>query len=330
MNISVRLEGGLGDHLCASRFIPAILERHPDSKIFAYSDTENNFFQKECLDILYPHLYESIKVIPDKKYKEFWVDCQFGTDNYYGALENVPSKWVKEMESHDVFYDLHIDSLKFTEYDFDWYRYFKFFPTPALKKDFSKEKYIIFQLHTARSGVKNKSHYLESWYVDGLLDTLSKNFKCKIISAPEVQDEYERFEGRDNIEIIQGPIEEVIDNIKDASLLIGIDSGFRFIGYTFGVPAILYGIWYLKPNYCVPFHQIRWSMFPEQCFPLHHNYKEVTSLASNIMANKAFSFFPETQDFDKDLVRRHYTINEEKSILRKKGDSEKSLHESYS
>ena len=71
-------------------------------------------------------------------------------------------------------------------------------------------------------------------------------------------------------------------------------------------------------------------MFPEQCFPLHHNFKEVTALASNIMANKAFSFFPETRDFDKELVRRDYTINEEKSILKKEGDTDKSLHESYS
>jgi ADP-heptose:LPS heptosyltransferase len=316
MKISVRLEGGLGDHLCANRFIPAILEEHPDAEITAYSDTENNSFQKECLEVLYPHLYKEIKIIPHKKYKEFWVNCQFGEDNYYGALENLPDDWVEEMKSYDRFYDLHIDSLKWLNYDFDWYRYFKFFPSPIIKKDKNKEPYVIFQLHTSRSGIKNKNHYLEPWYVKSLVDSLRKEYKCKIIATPELLDEYEELRKEDNVEVIIGDISDIVNEIKDASLFIGIDSGFRFIGYSFGVPAILYGVWYQKPHWCVPFHQIRWSFFPEQCFPLHHNYKEVTSLAKKILKDKAVSLYPFINDFDIEMVNRKWTINEEKSILR--------------
>jgi len=317
MNISVRLEGGLGDHLCATRFIPAILEEYPAAKITAYSDTSGNFFQKECLDILYPHLYEDVKVIPNKKYKEFWINCQFGEDKDYGALENIPDGWVEEMESYDKFYDLHIDSLKWLDYDFDWYRYFKFFPSPKIKKNKNSEPYVILQLHTSRSGEKNKSHYLESWYVKKIIDTLSlqRGLKCKIISTPELENEYSQFKNYENVEIIIGDIEHIIENIKDASLFLGIDSGFRFIAYSFGVPAILFGTYYSQPNWCAPFHQIRWSFFPEQCFPLHHNYQEITDLAFKVLDNKAISLYPFIKDFDQEMVRRKWEINEEKSIL---------------
>jgi ADP-heptose:LPS heptosyltransferase len=316
MKISVRLEGGLGDHLLSNRFIPAILEEYPNAKVTAFSDTEGNSFQKECIEILYPHFYEDIKIIPHKKYKEFWVDCQFGEDNYYGALENLPDEYLQEMQSYDKFYDLHVDSLKWLDYDFDWYRYFKFFPAPAIKKDKNKDPYIIFQLHTSRSGVKNTNHYLEPWYVNKLIHTLRREHKCKIIATPELLDEYKELQGCENVEIVIGKIEDIIEEIKDASLFVGIDSGFRFIGYSFGVPAILYGIWYKRPYWCVPFHQIRWSFYPEQCFPLHHDYKEITSLAFKIMSNKAISVYPYIQDFDTEMVRRKWTINEEKSILR--------------
>ena len=315
MRISVRLEGGLGDHLCANRFIPAIRAEYPEALITAYSDTEGNSFQKECLDILYPRFYESIKIIPRKKYKEFWIDSQFGTEVYLGALENVPDEFRNEMESYDKFYDLHIDSLKWIDYDFDWYKYFKFFPAPTPKKSKDKTPYIIFQLHVSRSGDKSKTHHLEDWYVDGLIDSLSKEFKCKIIATPELANMYQRFENSSNVEIIVGEVAKIINEIKDSSLFIGIDSGFRFIGHCFGIPAITYGVYYDKPFHSAPFHQVRWSLFPEQCFPIHHNYKEIVSLALRVMNNKVYALFPTVPDVNSGLVRRDYTVNMDKSVL---------------
>tara|TARA_B100000959_G_scaffold283122_1_gene351252 strand:+ start:1771 stop:2718 length:948 start_codon:yes stop_codon:yes gene_type:complete len=314
MRISVRLEGGLGDHLCANRFIPAIREEYPEALITAYSDTEGNSFQKECLDVLYPRFYDSIKIIPRKKYKEFWIDSQFGTESYIGALENVPDEFRDEMESYDRFYDLHIDSLKWINYDFDWYRYFRFFPPPILKRNKNKTPYIIFQLHVSRSGDKGETHHLEDWYVDGLINSLSREFKCKIIATSELAETYQRLNGNPNVEIIVGEVEEIINEIKDASLFIGIDSGFRFIGHCFGIPTITYGIYYNQPHESAPFHQVRWSIFPEQCFPIHYNYKKVVSLALKVMDNKICSFFPKVSDLNSELVMRNYAINKDKSI----------------
>ena len=60
MKISVRLEGGLGDHILGARFIPPILDKYPGAKIYAYSDSEGNSFQKEALEQIYPSLFEEI------------------------------------------------------------------------------------------------------------------------------------------------------------------------------------------------------------------------------------------------------------------------------
>ena len=129
--INVRMEGGLGDHLLACRFLPAIREKHPEARIKVYTDTNGKTFQKEGITSVYGHLFDECVVIPSKKFQEFWVDCQFGTDNFYGALENVPDDVLKEMtQDCDKFYDLHIDGLKWMNYDLIG-SLFLLFPKPA-------------------------------------------------------------------------------------------------------------------------------------------------------------------------------------------------------
>ena len=65
--ISIRLEGGIGDHLCAIRFLPAIRELYPDCRFYGFSDTENNYAPKDIIQTFWPSLFEEIKVIPNKK-----------------------------------------------------------------------------------------------------------------------------------------------------------------------------------------------------------------------------------------------------------------------
>jgi ADP-heptose:LPS heptosyltransferase len=178
MNIAVRLEGGIGDCLLANRFVFAIKEKYPNSKITAYIDSEGQTFQKEALETLYPNVYKELKIIPCKKYKELWIHSQFGEELNRGILENVPDEIREEMETkYDKFYDLHIDSLKWTEYDFDWLRYFYFFPKPELVcKNLLKDDYII--LHLVSSG--STSDRLENWYIDELIGTLRKSLDSKL------------------------------------------------------------------------------------------------------------------------------------------------------
>jgi ADP-heptose:LPS heptosyltransferase len=313
MKIAVRLEGGLGDVLCANRFVHAIKEKYPDSQITAYIDSEGKTFQKEALDILYPNTYKKIKIIPNKKYKEFWVDCQFGLDNYYGALENVPDSIREEMETqYDKFYDLHIDSLKWTEYDFDWIRYFKFFPKPELTVENNKGKYIVLHLVSSTS----VGHRLEDWYLTKLISLLSKENKCIIVSTPDTNHFYNDVKNYPNIEIFNGSIEDVCKLISNASMMIATDSGFRYIAYGYGIPTLTFSKHSLQPFSSISSHQIRWLMFPETCFPLNWDCNSIYEITNKILNNdKGYILAPYLQDFNLQAIKRNYKINKEKSIL---------------
>jgi hypothetical protein len=139
-------EVSLGDHLLANRFVPAIKEKYPNYDIYAYSNTDGKTFQKEVLNLLYPSFYKEILVIPNKKYKKCVINSQFGEETYNGCIENIPDEWYNKLTSHTKWYNLHIDSLSFLDYDFDWLRYFRFFPKPEYQPEKNKEDYIICHL----------------------------------------------------------------------------------------------------------------------------------------------------------------------------------------
>lgn len=309
--IAVRLEGGAGDILCANRFVAAIKEKYPEAKIFAYIDSEGKTFQKEALEALYPSMYEKIQVIPNKKYKEFWVDCQFGTDNYYGALENVPDDIRNEMESHDKFYDLHIDSLKWLDYDFDWLRYYRFFPKPELEAENTRGEYVVCHLVSSTSA----GHRLEDWYIDKLISSVAQNNKCVIISTEDTNKFYQNASGLKNVEVINAPIQEVCGIIGNASCMVATDSGFRYVAYGYGVPTLTFSAHSRAPFSSIPSHQLRWLMFPETCFPLNYDCSKISQVVNKIMAGeRGYALLPQLDDFDRQAVKRKYTINTEKTI----------------
>jgi ADP-heptose:LPS heptosyltransferase len=312
MNISVRLEGGAGDCLLGHRFSVAIREKYPEAEITAYIDSENKTFQKEVIECLYPSFYKEIKIIPNKKYKEFWVDCQFGVDNYYGALENVPDDIRLEMESYDKFYDLHIDSLKWTEYDFDWLRYFKFFPKPELKTANERGSYIALHLVSSSSA----GHRLDDWYITKLISLLAKNNKCVIISTEDTNKFYEDVKNFENVEIFNGSIKDVCSIISNASMMIATDSGFRYIAYGYGIPALTFSKHSNYPFSSIPSHQIRWLIYPETCFPLNWDAESISKISNKILnEEKGNILLPYLQDFNIQAIKRKYKINLEKSIL---------------
>ena len=114
--------------LCANRFIPAILEKYPNAEITAYLDTEGSKFQEEALRAFYPHFYKNIITIPTKKYKPFAVSCQFNSCDWnFGAIENIPDKYSKEMQDkskYDLFFDMHLDGMRLFSYDLPILKYF--------------------------------------------------------------------------------------------------------------------------------------------------------------------------------------------------------------
>jgi ADP-heptose:LPS heptosyltransferase len=313
MNISVRLEGGLGDCLLGNRFVAAIKEKYPQASITAYIDSEGKTFQKEALESLYPSMYKEIKIIQSKKYKEFWIDCQFGADNYHGGLENVPDDILSEMKSYDKFYDLHIDSLKWLDYDFDWLRYFKYFPRPEITNN-SSEDYIVCHLASAAS----VGHRLDISYLKTLLtklhDTITQNIY--LISTVETNHFYDSVSHLSRMKIFNGSIKDVSSLISNAKMMISTDSGFRYIAYGYSIPTITYSQQSPHPCFALPSHQLRWLMFPETCFPLNFDADFICDLTHKIIHNNGYILLPYLQNFDLQAVRRVYTINKEKTLLK--------------
>lgn len=320
--INVRMEGGLGDHLLACRFLPAIKEKYPDAKIRVYTDTNGKTFQKEALQSSYGYLFDEIRVIPSKKAKEFWVDCQFGSDNFYGAIENVPDDIRKEMEEDcDKFYDLHIDGLKWMSYDFDWLRYFYFFPRPQQAVFYERDpigyRYVVMHLHSATS----KGHVLEQFYINGLVKKVAEFTNVILISTPQDNHLYEHLKSegdkdrsKGRVTIFNGDVSEVFYRILYADAMVSTDSGFRYIAYGANVPVITFSANCFAPNQIPLSHQMRWLMFPQQILPLNYSFTMVAKSVKNILENKGVALVPFVQDFDKEMVNRKYTINKEKTI----------------
>lgn len=306
------MEGGLGDHLLSCRFLPAIKERHPNSKIKVFSDTNGKTFQSDALNGVYSHLFDEIEVIPSKKHKEFWVDCQFGTDNFYGALENIPDDIRERMTKDcDIFYDLHIDGLKWMTYDFDWLRYFYFFPRPKVlpMAKFEREfDYVVMHLHSATS----KGHVLEQFYIDGLVKKVSEFTNVILISTSEDNHLYEHLKS-DKVLVYNGNVEQVFSVIANAKAMISTDSGFRYIAYGCSVPTITFSSNCVAPGQVPISHEIRWLMFTHQILPLNYAFTHVAKAVKNIVENKAYGLVPFVQDFDRELVNRIYTINKDKT-----------------
>lgn len=309
MKISVRMEGGLGDHLLANRFIPAIFEKYPKSEIKAWTDTCGKTFQKEVLENFYGHYFQSINVVPRKKYSEFWVNCQFGKDNYYGALENVPDEILQEMKDADIFYDLHVDSLKFTTFDFDWFRYFYFFPRPKLAPDFSGQglptDYVAFHLQSATS----KGHMLEPWYCERLVKSVAEHVPCVLILLPEQKPFFSSLAGSRNVFFFESDICTVCEVIGRSRAFVSVDSGFRYFAYGAGVPTVTFSKHCVSPGQVLKSHELRWLLYPQQTFPLNYSSSEISRLVLRILENKVCALLPSVKDYKNQLVFRDYSID---------------------
>ncbi len=317
LSINVRMEGGLGDHLLAVRFLPAIKEKHPGCRIKIFTDTNGKTFQKEALTAAYSHLFDEIEVIPSKKYAEFWVNCQFGEDNYYGAMENIPDEIRERMVNGcDKFYDLHIDGLKWMQADFDWLRYFYQFPRPKIDTfptdleddDFGKDGYVVMHLHSATS----KGHVLEQFYIDGLVKKVSEFSKVILISTKEDNHLYEHLSS-DRVVVLNETVENVFYVIANAKAMISTDSGFRYIAYGAGVPVITFSANCVAPGQVPLSHEIRWLMFTKTVLPLNYSFTFVAKTVKKILENKGYALVPFIEDFDRTLVNRVYTINTTKT-----------------
>jgi len=94
-SISIRLEGGIGDHILGLRILLFIRQRYPHHKIIAYSDCAGHQSPLEIAR-LSPFLTEVIPVYHKK-------NCV--TTSNWGSLNNIQKKYLDMMFAADLFFD---------------------------------------------------------------------------------------------------------------------------------------------------------------------------------------------------------------------------------
>jgi ADP-heptose:LPS heptosyltransferase len=301
MNIALRLEGGLGDHLLANRFSAAIREKYPESHITMYSDTEGNPTSSELLFKLFPKFYNSYEVIQNRKSKEFKIQTKFGNENYPAHIDNIPEDYSNKFLAADKFYDLHIDGLKWLNADFDWLRYYYFFPKPQIEFQKYKDlnfKYILCHLYARPDSPYN----LEKWYCIDLIKKISKFSNVVIITQSQHVNFYEEIFNSENIFITTPNLEQCFSLASECEAFIGIDSGIRYIPYHFSKPVFVFSKYCHQYGSVAPSHLIRWLIFQKNVFPMHLDMSAVEKILKNCLDNSYSSLFPELSGSIDDFI----------------------------
>lgn len=288
--IAIRLEGGLGDHLLGNRFVHAIKEKYYTNELHIFSDTENNPNSINILKSLFPSVYQNTTVLPKRKDPNYKIKSIFGEEVYPAHINNLPEQFLCEIKSYDKFYDLHIDGLKWLKSDFDWLRYYYFFPKPEIDLVSPYEgSYIMAHLYARPDSPYN----LEQWYTILLLQKLGEVNKVIVITTEDHKNFYSELFNHPNITI--DCANNVVDIFKIASnceVFIGIDSGIRYIPYHFGKPVFVFSKYCQGYGNVAHSHLIRWLLFEKNVFPMHYQIEEVYRIINNVIRNKSFALYP--------------------------------------
>lgn len=288
--IAIRLEGGLGDHLLGNRFVHAIKEKYPTNELHIFSDTENNPNSINILQNLFPSIYKNLTVLGKRTNPNYKINSIFGEEVYPAHINNLPEQFLQNIKSYDKFYDLHIDGLKWTKYDFDWLKYYYFFPTPEIELISPYNgQYIMAHLYARPDSPYN----LDQKYVVSLLKNLALNNKVVVITTQEHKDYYQEVFDVENIIIDSSS--NVTDVFKIASkcdLFIGIDSGIRYIPYHFSKPVFVFSKYCTQYGQVAYSHLIRWLIFEKNVLPLYSDIEDVTLIVNNVIKNKCFALYP--------------------------------------
>jgi ADP-heptose:LPS heptosyltransferase len=291
MRIAVRLEGGIGDHLLANRFVPAITEKHRGAKIDLFSSTNGSRIQSNLLNSLFNYYNKTF--LTEQESEVYNVTSQFGRENYPQHIENINKKTLKEIKSYDKWYNLHIDSLEWMSSGLDWQRYFYSFPKPTEEIGDSKlkgENYLV--LHLASDNLAN-GHRMSRSYLNRFIDTIPEGFGVIALSTPSTSEFINSTIGQNaRVKILQSTITEVARTIKDCSGLFAIDSGIKYLGHTFNKPTLCWARESLSPHSVTLSHKVRWLTHPQLYFPLEFNERYMWNCMNNLIKTDNFLLAP--------------------------------------
>lgn len=255
--VLVRAEGGLGDCLLSNRFIPAIREKHADSHItFGFDNSRGETYQLSVLKEYFPTMSDRY--------------CLFGEVN---------------KNDFDFFYDLHIDKMEWTKYDIDWLSRFYYFPKP--EKRIEKKDHVC--LHLTHNLWEPKN--LKKEYITNLVNKLLESGNKLVAICTER--EQERYSDVSNkIQIVCSTISNACKAVLSAQAFITIDSGFKYLAYSNGVPTIETSNYHLNLGKVPELIRARWIPFQERGVPLYASVEILDLALKNILENRISAIQP--------------------------------------
>lgn len=288
-NILVRFEGGLGDCLLENRFLFAIKEKYPNDNIKIVFDTDGNPNQENVMKQLWPNIYCNSETLPKRKSDNFFSDTIFGKQHRLCDIGNSPDVLHEMVSLSDIFYDLHIEALKWLRYDFDWLRYYWFFPKPTKKAyDISKfelpDDFVLMHLYARPDSQEN----LSQEYSKALINEVAKKHSVVCVCLKE----YFPFYDGCNCKLIDPTFVECFDIAEKAKCFIGMDSGIRYIPLHCSKPT------FLLSKHCREYkrndipHEVRWMLFERNCFPVNTDPSQISIIIDNMYKNTACWLYP--------------------------------------
>tara|TARA_B100002019_G_scaffold71248_1_gene61429 strand:+ start:21669 stop:22592 length:924 start_codon:yes stop_codon:yes gene_type:complete len=304
MKISVRMEGGLGDHLLANRFVPAILDKYPGAEIHLFSDTGGKSLQSDTLLSLYD--FYSSRTLLKRQSDEYRISSQFGSENFAAHINNTDPEQKAQMLNYDKFYNLHLDWMEWIYYDFHWQNYFYHFPKPSLKilPYNANNSYVV--LHLASDNMGN-NHRMSKSYINKIISNIPPLFDIKILSTPSTEDFIrDNIEEQGHVEIVSDSLPTIISMIKSSSGLLAIDSGIKYFGYMFNIPTLSWAKECKDPHICPLAFQTRWLTFPQLYYPLEYDAEKMVEALMNLIKSNNFFLNPnlEGKNLDRHVIRR--------------------------
>ena len=300
MNILVRIEGGLGDCLLANRFLRAIEDKHCDSNIRILFDTDGNPKQEIVMKTLWPSSYGNTKTLLPRKDKNYKINTLLGDETYPAHLSNMHDEFWIEHNKADKFYDLHIDGLKWLTYDFDWLRYYYYFPRTDIQPTYQgalPSKYVMFHLFAR----PDSTHNLQRDKAHDIISRVSKEIQTVTICNKEYFDFYK---GLDTI-LIDPTFIECFDIASKCEAFLGIDSGIRYIPYHSSKPTFVFSNFCRAPMQVHPAQLIRWLIYEKNVLPMNADSNDVSHIISNVLKDKVYALFPYIKsDIDNHIYNR--------------------------
>ena len=303
MNIALRFDSGIGDHLLSNRFAYAIKDKYPDSKLFMYSDENGDASKAELMGKLFP-IYEKIEVMP-KRNMDFKIKTQFGEENYHLHADNVAQEYKDKFAAADKYYNLCLDNMEWLDHDYDWRRYYNWFPKPNAitpsKAYTLPEQFIMVHLYPRPNCV----YSVEQWYAVQLIKKLATVLPVVVITMDQHKSWYKEVEGIFNVHVLTPNMLDVFYIASKCTMFFGVDSSVRYSPLHYGKPTYVFSNQSSAPQQALPLHQIRWLLSNVNVFPLNYNSGDVVRIAKQTLEFPATSLFPMISgNLDQILLRR--------------------------